>query len=68
MTKKLPDWAIRRAVFADREKIAKPKYRDFVRIIWPEKRDMRDWSKTHGWKKLWFGFKRTFIEKMIEDS
>lgn len=68
MTIELPEWAMKRAEFGDREKISNPKYRDFVRTIWPERKILRDYTRTHGWKTPWFGFERSFIAKMLEDS
>jgi hypothetical protein len=69
MTRDVPAWAMRRAAAEDYEAARDANNRGTLRIEWPDRRALRDWSKLQGWPTWgWLGFEDAFLGKLFESS
>jgi hypothetical protein len=69
MTKFVPAWAMRRAAAEDYDAARDANSRGVLRIEWPDRKALREWSRRHGWRtRGWFGFEDAFLGKLLESA
>jgi hypothetical protein len=67
MRSSVPEWAMRRAGAEDYEATRDASERGTLRIEWPDRKTLREWSRRRGWPtRGWFGFEDVFLRTLLE--
>ena len=68
MKHELPKWALRPAVFEDREALLDQLNKGTLRIKYSNRKTLKNWAWERGWATPWFGFEKKFVQKMLESE